>query len=143
MTRSPDSLIPSGTGQPVTEKRDDKAFKDRKEGEANLRTATQVNVVSASSQPPVSNPIQLEIFPGRVRVARAKSAMDWKQARQGPIRRDGVQDGSTQRQHIQLTRETLFGLLEVTPSSREAHKGGPRKRRTKAGRGVGGGHTVR
>src|SRR5581483_3363713 len=52
MTRSPDSLIPSDSGQPAPEKRDDKAFKCRQEGEANLRAATQVNAVSASSTPP-------------------------------------------------------------------------------------------
>ena len=40
MTRSPDSQIPSGAGQPATEKRDDKAFDCRQEGEANLRAAT-------------------------------------------------------------------------------------------------------
>lgn len=48
MTRSPDSLIPSAAGHLAVEKRDDKAFKCRQEGEANLRAATQVNAVSAS-----------------------------------------------------------------------------------------------
>ena len=52
MTRSPDSLIPFGAGQPVSEKRDDQAFNGRQEGEANLRAATEVNVASASSTPP-------------------------------------------------------------------------------------------
>lgn len=47
MTRSPDSLIPSGAEQLATEKRDDKASTCRLGGEANLRAATQVNVVSA------------------------------------------------------------------------------------------------
>src|SRR5690349_9032984 len=65
MTHSPDSLIPSDSGQPDPEKRDDKAFKCRQEGEANLRAATQVNAVSASSTPPVSRPTQLDLFPGR------------------------------------------------------------------------------
>ena len=64
MTRSPDSLVPSVAGQPATEKRDDKAFTCRQEGEANLRAATEVNAVSASSTPPVSRPIQLELIPG-------------------------------------------------------------------------------
>ena len=36
MTRSPDSLIPSVAGQPASEKRDDKAFNSRQEGEANF-----------------------------------------------------------------------------------------------------------
>src|SRR5438045_4848661 len=72
MTRSPDSQIPSGTGQPVMEKRDDKAFICRQEGEANLRAATQVNAVSATSTPPVSRPIQLGVFPGRACVPKAK-----------------------------------------------------------------------
>ena len=64
MTRSPDSLIPSDAGQPASEKRDDKAFNCRQEGEANLRAATQVNVVSASLTPPAITPIQLDLFPG-------------------------------------------------------------------------------
>ena len=37
MTRSPHSLIPSGVEQSALEKRDDKAFNCRQEGEANLR----------------------------------------------------------------------------------------------------------
>ena len=49
MTRSPDSQIPSGAGQPATGKRDDEAFNCRQEGEANLRAATQVNVVNPTS----------------------------------------------------------------------------------------------
>jgi hypothetical protein len=65
MTRSPDSLIPFDAGQPTSEKRDDKAFNCRQEGEANLRAATQVNAVSASLAPPVITPIQLELIPGR------------------------------------------------------------------------------
>ena len=74
MTRSPDSLIPSGAEQSALEKRDDKAFKCRQVGEANLRAATQVNAVSASSTPPVSRPTQLDLFPGRARVSEAKPA---------------------------------------------------------------------
>jgi len=142
MTRSPDSQIPSGTGQPVTEKRDDKAFSSRTEGEANLRAATQVNVVSASSTLPAIKPIQLELISGRARPFGAKSDTDWKQARRRPIRRGGVEDGGTQRQHIQSTGETLFGPSEETPSGREAYKGRTRKRRNKAEQGVGGGHST-
>src|SRR5436853_47869 len=108
MTRSPDSQIPSGAGQPATEKRDDKAFKCRQEGEANLRAATQVNVVSASSALPAIKPIQLDLIPGRACLSKAKPATVRKQARRRPNRRDGVQGGGTQRQHIQLTGETLF-----------------------------------
>jgi hypothetical protein len=48
MTRSPHSLIPFDTGQPASEKRDDKAFNCRQEGEANLRAATEVKAVTAS-----------------------------------------------------------------------------------------------
>ena len=65
MTRSPDSLIPFDAGQPASEKRDDKAFNCRQEGEANLRAATKVNVATASTPPPAIKPIQLELFPGR------------------------------------------------------------------------------
>ena len=36
MTRSPNSLVPSASGQPETETRDDKALSCRQEGEANL-----------------------------------------------------------------------------------------------------------
>ena len=74
MTRSPDSLIPSADGQPATEKRDDKAFSGRQGGEANLRAATQVNAVSASSTPPAIMPIQLDLFPGRACALKAKPA---------------------------------------------------------------------
>ena len=65
MTRSPDSLVPSAVEQSAVEKRDDKVFECRQEDEANLRAATQVNVVSASSIPPAIMPIQLDLFPGR------------------------------------------------------------------------------
>src|SRR5713226_5880119 len=103
MTRSPDSLIPSGGGQPASEKRDDQAFNCRQEGEANLRAATQVIVVSASSTPPAITPIQLDLFPGRACPLEVKPATDRKAARVNPDRRDGVQDGGTQREHIKLT----------------------------------------
>lgn len=120
MTRSPDSQIPSGTGQPAAEKRDDKAFDCRREGEANLRAATQVNVVSASSYPPAITPIQLDLFPGRACPLEVKPATDRSTARSHPARRDGVEGGGTQRQHIQLTGEALFGPPEETQSGREA-----------------------
>jgi hypothetical protein len=42
MTRSLDSLVPSASGQPDPEKRDDKALTCWQEGEANLRAATEV-----------------------------------------------------------------------------------------------------
>jgi hypothetical protein len=80
MTRSPDSLIPSGAGQPALEKRDDKAFKCRQEGQANLWAATAVNVVSASLPPPAIKPIQLELIPGRACLCKAKPATDRKLA---------------------------------------------------------------
>jgi hypothetical protein len=64
MTRSPDSLVPSATGQPAAETRDDKALTCRQEGEANLRAATQGNAVSASSYPPAITPMQPGSFPG-------------------------------------------------------------------------------
>src|SRR5882724_5780370 len=62
MTRSPDSLVPSDSGQPEPEKRDDKALTCRGEGEANLRAATEVNAVTASSYPPAITPTQLDLF---------------------------------------------------------------------------------
>jgi len=142
MTRSPDSLIPSDSGQPDAEKRDDKAFNCRQEGEANLRAATQVNAVSASSIPPVIRPIQLDLFPGRAGPLAAKPATIRHTARREPNLRDGVQGGGTQRQTIELTGETLFGPAEETPSGREAYKGRTRKRGNEAGQGIGGGHST-
>src|SRR5580704_13684831 len=128
MTRSPDSLIPFEAGQPASEKRDDKAFDCRQEGEANLRAATQVNAVTASSYPPAITPIQLDLFPGRACPLKAKPATDRKAAKINPVRLDGVEGGSTQRQHIDTTGETLSGPAEATPSGREAYKGKTRKR---------------
>src|ERR1700731_4035903 len=142
MTRSPDSLVSSVAGQPAREKRDDEAFICRQEGEANLRAATQVNAVSASLTPPVSRPTQLELFPGRACVPKAKPATIRNTARMEPNRRDGVSGGSTQRQTIQLTGETLFGPAEETPTGREAYKGRTRKRGNETGQGVGGGRST-
>src|ERR1700690_1610060 len=106
MTRSPDSLIPFDAGQPAPGKRDDEAFNCRQEGEANLRAATQVNVVSASLIPPAIKPIQLELIPGGACPLEAKSATIRSAARMEPSRRGGVEDSSTQRELIQLTGET-------------------------------------
>ena len=142
MTRSPDSLVPSVAGQPAAEKRDDKAFTCRQEGEANLRAATEVNAVTASSYPPAITPIQLELFPGRACPLEAKPATDRSTARRKPVRRDGVEGDSTHRQRISTTGETLFGPAEATPSGREAYKGDPRKRSNDAEQGVGGGRTT-
>src|SRR5260370_38773063 len=100
MTRSPDSLVPSASGQPEPEKRDDKALNCWQEGEANLRAATQVNAVSASSYPPAITPIQLDLFPGRACPLEAKPATDRDIARTHRVRRDGGQRGGTQRQRI-------------------------------------------
>ena len=142
MTRSPDSLVSSAAGQPAVEKRDDKAFICRQEGEANLRAATQVNAVSASLTPPVSTPTQLDLFPGRACVPKAKPATIRSRASMEPNRRDGVSGGGTQRQTIQLTGETLFSPEEETSFGREAYKGETRKRDNEAGQGVGGGQST-
>src|SRR2546423_11677379 len=142
MTRSPDSLIPFDAGQPAPEKRDDKAFDSRQEGEANLRAATQVNAVTASSTPPAITPIQLDLFPGRACPLKVKPATTRNTARRDPSRRDGVSGGGTQRQTIELTGETLFGPAETTPRGREAYKGRTRKRSNEAGQGIGGGHST-
>jgi hypothetical protein len=142
MTRSPDSLVSSVAGQPAREKRDDEAFNCRQEGEANLRAATQVNAVSASLTPPVSRPIQLDLFPGRACVPKAKPATIRSRARIKPNRRDGVSGGGTQRQTIELTGETLFGPAEETPTGRDAYKGETRKRSIEAGQGIGGGQST-
>src|SRR5205809_6960362 len=118
MTRSPDSLVPSGSGQPDSEKRDDKALTCWQEGEANLRAATEVNAVTASSYPPAITPIQLDLFPGRACPLEAKPVMDRNAARVNPVRRGGVEGGGTQRQRISTTGETLFGPAEGTPTGR-------------------------
>src|SRR6266566_827931 len=91
MTRSPDSLVPSDSGQPEPEKRDDKALTCWQGGEANLRAATEVNAISASSYPPAITPIQLGLFPGRACPLEAKPATDRNAARVNPVCRDGVQ----------------------------------------------------
>jgi RNA-directed DNA polymerase len=142
MTRSPDSLVPSASGQPDPEKRDDKALTCWQEGEANLRAATEVNAVSASSYPPVITPIQLELFPGRACRLEAKPAMDRSTARGEPVHRDGVQGGGTQRERINTTGETQLGPTEATPIGREAYKGETRKRSNDAELGVGGGRST-
>src|SRR6476646_5111579 len=142
MTRSPDSLIPSAAEQSATEKRDDKAFECRQEGEANLRAATEVNAITASLTPPAITPIQLEFFPVRACVPKAKPATVPSTARNTRNRRDGVSGGSTQRQTIELTGETLFGPAEATLTGSEAHKGETRKRGNKAEQGVGGGRST-
>jgi hypothetical protein len=107
-----------------------------------LRAATPVNAISASSYPPAIRPIQLDLFPGLACALKAKPT-DRKVARVNPVRRDGVEGGGTQRQHIDTTGETLFGPAEVTPSGREAYKGDPRKRSNDTEQGVGGGRSVR
>jgi len=88
MTCSPDSQIPFDAGQPASKKRDDKAFNCRREGEANLRAATEVNVVSASSTPPAITPIQLDLFPGRACPLKAKSATKG-------VQREGIRTAGT------------------------------------------------
>jgi len=118
MTRSPDSLIPSVAGQPATEKRDDKAFKCRQEGEANLWAATAVYVVWASS-PPAIRPIQLELIPGRACLCKAKPATDRKPARGSPDRRDGVERGSALNTR---PRTRAFRPLSLTTSTRHPSK---------------------
>jgi hypothetical protein len=120
MTRSPDSLIPSGAGQPAPEKRDDKAFKSRQEGEANLRAATEVNVVSASLPPPAIKPIERELSRGEPVSARRSLPRAGSQREKRPVRRDGVEDGGTQGKFRLLTGETRNGPPEETPRGREA-----------------------
>src|SRR5579872_6900749 len=117
MTRSPDSLIPFDAGQPAPKKRDEKAFNCRQEGEANLRAATEVNAVSASSTPPAITPIQLDLFPGRAGPLEAKPATARSTARGEPSRRDGVEGGGTQTQTIESdTPRRAGGLMSWAAS---------------------------
>ncbi|HVI78076.1 MAG TPA: group II intron reverse transcriptase/maturase [Candidatus Acidoferrum sp.] len=90
----------------------------------------------------MSKPIQLDLFPGRACVSEAKPATVRSKARVNPDRRDGVSSGGTQRKHIKLTGETLFGPAEATPTGREVHKGETRKRGNEAKQGVGGGRST-
>lgn len=147
MTRSPDSVVPSAGGRPKAEKRDDKGSMRRQGAEANSRAATPVNAIAASSTLPASTSTQLELFPGRAPLLRAKPATIRRKARKRSVRRDGVQGGGTRRQSTRITGETLFGPTEgvqlTLPSlGREAHKGRTRKRRNDAVQGVGGGHST-
>src|SRR3979490_3086233 len=135
-------MASSGARESATEKRDDKAFPCRQGGEANRGAASEATAVQASTAPPVSRPTQLELFPGRACVPKAKPATIRNAARMEPNRRDGVSGGSTQRQTIQLTGETLFGPAEEIPTGREAHKGRTRKRGNEAEQGVGGGRNT-
>ena len=144
MTRSPDSLIPLAGEQSLVKKRDDKASMRRRGGEVNARAATEVNAVSASSTPPTSKPIQLELFPGRACPSEAKPATDQEPARGSNLaRRDGVQGGGTRGQNIEITGEARLSPPEAQASGgREAYKGDPRKRRNDAQPGVGGGRST-
>jgi len=86
---------PSAAGQPAAEKRDDKTFTCRQEGEANLRAATEVNAVSASLTPPVV---------GRFNWSSSRGDLcPQGEACHDSDRRDGVSGGDTQRQNIKLT----------------------------------------
>ena len=138
----PDSLIPSGAGQPATEKRGDKAFKSRQEGEANLWAATKVNVVSASLPPPAIKPIERELTRGEPVSARRSLPRAGSQRGRTPVRRDGVEDGGTQGKFRLLTGETRLDPAEETPHGREAYKGETRKRGNEAEAGIGGGHST-
>ena len=64
MTRSPDSLVPSAAEQSEAEKRDDKAFKCRQEGEANLRAATEVNASISIVNPTSDHADSTGVIPG-------------------------------------------------------------------------------
>ncbi len=132
MTRSPDSLVSSAAEQSATEKRDDEAFTCRQGGEATLRAATELNAVST---PPVSGPTQLELFPGRAFVPKAKPAAirNTENGTESPGRCIGRQHAETDHP---VNRETLFGPEEETPTGREAYKGRTRKRGNEAGQEV-------
>jgi hypothetical protein len=134
MTRSPDSLVPSGSGQPEPEKRDDKPLTCWQGGEANLRAATPVNAIAASSYPPAIKPIQLDLFPGLACPLEAKPATVRNAARVKADRRDGVQGGGTQRQRIDTTGEALCGPAEATSTGRKRIRVNPESAAPKPGR---------
>ena len=145
MTRSLDSLIPSDAEQSTADKWDDKASNCQEGGEANARAATEVNAVSASSTPPASTLTQLELFPGRACLLKAKPATSRKSARKKLTRRDGVEGGGTCEQNNKITGESLFGPAVEFPrldAGREVHKGQTRKHGNDAAQGVGGGHST-
>ena len=144
MKRSPVSPIPSAEGQPSVEKRDANALVRRQKGGTNARVATQVNAVTASSTPPTSMPIQLELFSGRACPPEAKPATRREeQAKHEPMSLDGVSGGDTRGEHIKTTGETPLSLTQSKATvSREAYKGKARKRRNYAQWGVGGGDST-
>ncbi|CAG0943339.1 Group II intron-encoded protein LtrA [Anaerolineae bacterium] len=144
MNRSPVSPIPSAEGQPSVEKRDANALVRRQKGGTNARVATQVNAVTASSTPPTSMPIQLELFSGRACPLEAKAATHREdQAKHEPMSRDGVSGGDTRGKRIKTTGETRLSLTKSKATvSREAYKGKARKRRNDAPAGVGGGDST-
>ena len=136
MTRSPDSLVPSGSGQPEPEKRDDKALTCRKGGETNV-SATPLQHRHIHQR---SRRLSWSSSRGEPVPLEAKPAMDRNQAIRNSVHRDGVEGGGTQTQRISTTGETRFGPAEATPPAREAYKGETRKRRNDAEQGVRGGH---
>ncbi len=144
MARSPDSQIPLGGEQSPVKKRNDKACVRRRGGQANARAATRVNAVSASSTLPTSKPTQLELFPGRACLPKAKPATDQEPARGTHLaRRDGVEGGGTRGQDSGITGEARLSPAEAQASAgREAYKGEPRNRRNEAQSGVGSGHST-
>lgn len=145
MSRSPSSLIPSAGEQSPEEKRDDKVLK-RKEGEANSRAVTNVNVKIASSTPPTLKPQQLELFPGRACPSKAKPATRRRKATRSQSCRNGVLGDSTRGKDIKITGENLYGLAEQKSlfelTSKETYKSNTRKRSSEAIQVVGGGHST-
>jgi len=93
---------------------------------------------------PVSKPVQLGLFPGRICPLEVKPATKRQTADKRSLRRDGVQGGGTRRRNTEITGEVLFDLPEMSkcPGSREAYKGKPRNRRTDVVQGVGSGHST-
>jgi len=94
---------------------------------------------------PASNPVQLELFPGRACPLKAKPATKRYETDRKSFRRDGVQGGGTRRRDVEITGETLFGPVEgdlFPQTGRETYKGGPRSRGPEAEQGVGGGHST-
>jgi hypothetical protein len=125
MTRSPDSLVPSGSGQPEPEKRTTKPSPVRKGGETNVWAATPLQHRHIHQR---SRRLSWSSSRGEPVPLEEKPDMHRNPARRNSVHRDGVEGGSTQRPRISTTGETRFRPAEATPPGREAYKGETRKR---------------
>ena len=146
MSRSPNSLVPLGRGQLRHKKRNDKALV-RKQGEANVRAATQVNVHCSIVTPTNSTTATVGAFPGAsLSLMRRSLPQVWLKRQKARLAGTVYMDGSTHGKGIKTTGETLGSpaaqVSQPAPTGKGAYKTMSRKRRPEAAQGVGGGHST-